>query len=119
MKKIFIATKLDFQRLVGRLSSRLDDLKDSFVEFISDLIYVILDIIAIIIAPIVRPITSFLIIKKGKVVKLDNDNLEVLHRIASSQFKNDTFMQNVNYNYKLDYIANTIIREHINKNKDN
>lgn len=117
MKKIFIATKLDFQRLVGRLYSRLDDLKDSFVKFISDLIYVIIDIIALVIAPIVRPITSFLIIKKGKVVKLDNDNLEVLHRIASSQFKNDTFNQNVNYNYKFDYIVNAIIREHINKYK--
>lgn len=119
MKKIFTATKVDFQRLFGRLYSSLDDLKDSFIEFIDNLINVIIHIIAIILAPITRPIRNFLIIKKNKLVKLDNDNLEVLHRIVSSQFKNDTFMQNVTYNYKLDYIVNTIIREHINKSKDN
>lgn len=117
MKKIFTATKTDFQRLIYNLIVGWNDVYDIFLELINALIKLFIHMIALILAPITRPIVNFFIIKKSKVIKLDNDNLEVLHRIASKQFKNDTFMQNVKHNYNFDYIVNTIIREHINKNK--
>ena len=87
MKKIFTATKLDFQRLFGRLYSSLDDLKNSFIEFIDNLIYVIIHIIAIILAPIIRPIRNFLIIKTNKLVKLSCTNNKTYKKLLNYKDK--------------------------------
>lgn len=118
MKKIIIATKLDFQKLVSNLYVCFGNLKDSFIGFIGDLIVAILHTIMFIPAIIARPIVNSLIVNKNRVVKLDNDNLEALHKVTAMQFKNDTFMQNAKYNEKFDIIVNAIIKEYINKDKN-